>query len=304
MVYEQQSHIIVMLTKVFDFIRVMCSQYWPMDVNKPKLYGQIEVTLLTEEPLADFQIRTLKIRKIEDTGRNKGLGTLSPLFNSNLEESKPKSAIDAQANEKEKSEFARPATPSYNKLSSENEDYRIVYQFAYEKWPTHSCPFATSILQFRRRVRIFMKELLKEEKNLGPVIVHCSDGGGRTGCYLAIDANLEYAKEDHLYDVFNYAKKLRSQRRNLIEGVDQYKFIYEVLEEAHKSGKTWFPVSELQVKMKFKSIKDPVTKINEYQREYDKILKVTPKFSIGDCAGGHRVENRSKNRDVLTIPRK
>ena len=142
-----------------------------------------------------------------------------------------------------------------------------------------------------------------------------SDGGGRTGCYLgifskleflininikinlffysiylAIDANLEYAKEDNMYDVFSYAKKLRSQRSNLIEGVDQYKFIYECLEEAHKSGKSWFPVSELQVKMKFKSIRDPVTKINEYQREYEKILKVTPKFSIGDCAGGHRVE--------------
>lgn len=26
--------------------------------------------------------------------------------------------------------------------------------------------------------------------------------------------------------------------------------------------------------------------------------------TIGDCAGGHRVENREKNRDVSTVPRK
>lgn len=84
-----------------------------------------------------------------------------------------------------------------------------------------------------------------------------------------------------MYDVFNYAKRLRQMRRYLIDGVDQYKFVYECLEEAHKCGKTWFPVSDLSVKMRFKSIKDPITKINEYQREYDKILKVTPKFTIG-----------------------
>lgn len=129
-----------------------------------------------------------------------------------------------------------------------------------------------------------------------------SDGGGRTGSYLAIDSNLEYAKEDSMYDVFSYAKRLRQQRRGLIDGVEQYKFVYECLEEAFKSGKTWFPVSDLAIKMKWKSIRDQVTKINEYQREYEKILKVTPRFTIGDCAGGHRVENRSKNRDVLTIP--
>lgn len=30
---------------------------------------------------------------------------------------------------------------------------------------------------------------------------------------------------------------------------------------------------------------------------------MTSKFSIGDCAGGHRLENRDKNRDVSIVPR-
>ena len=41
---------------------------------------------------------------------------------------------------------------------------------------------------------------------------------------------------------------------------------------------------------------------NEYQREYQKIIKMTARPTIGDCAGGHRIENRDKNRDVSIVP--
>jgi hypothetical protein len=44
-----------------------------------------------------------------------------------------------------------------------------------------------------------------------------SDGGGRSGVYLAIDANLELAEEEDCFDVFGYLKKLRQSRKGLIE---------------------------------------------------------------------------------------
>ena len=31
---------------------------------------------------------------------------------------------------------------------------------------------------------------------------------------------------------------------------------------------------------------------------------LVPKLSIGDCAGGHRSENRNKSRDIMLLPRK
>lgn len=34
------------------------------------------------------------------------------------------------------------------------------------------------------------------------------------------------------------------------------------------------------------------------------ITNQTPRFSIGDCAAGHRADNRDKNRNVLIVPRK
>lgn len=85
---------------------------------------------------------------------------------------------------------------------------------------------------------------------------------------------------------------------------DQYKFVYDTLEEFVISGNSWFPVKELSQRLKEKSVKDNVTKMNAYQREYAQICKQTPRFTIGDCAGGHRGDNRDKNRDVLCVPRK
>ncbi|GFU86549.1 hypothetical protein TNCV_4479851 [Trichonephila clavipes] len=43
--------------------KVMCVQYWPTDLDKPEEYGNLEITLLAEEQLANFFIRTVKIRK-------------------------------------------------------------------------------------------------------------------------------------------------------------------------------------------------------------------------------------------------
>ncbi|PRD26277.1 UNVERIFIED_CONTAM: Ptprt [Trichonephila clavipes] len=94
------------------------------------------------------------------------------------------------------------------------------------------------------------------------------DGCGRTGAYLCIEANLELAEEDFVYDVFGYAKKLRASRRGMIETLEHYKFIYDALEEANICGSTWFPVNALSQQLKFKSMKNPVTRMNEYQREY------------------------------------
>ena len=44
-----------------------------------------------------------------------------------------------------------------------------------------------------------------------------SDGGGRSGVFLAIDANMESVEEDGVVEIFGYMKKLRQARRGLVE---------------------------------------------------------------------------------------
>ncbi|KOC69840.1 Receptor-type tyrosine-protein phosphatase T, partial [Habropoda laboriosa] len=250
MVWQEKACCIVMLTKTFDFIRVMCVQYWPASKEKDEEYGGIGVSVLKEEELANFHIRTIRLYKKNE--------------------------------------------------NDEVTEERTLLQFHYTEWHSHTCPFGNAVLEFRRRVRAVVGSTIKNES--GPMVVHCNDGGGRSGVYLAIDANMELAEEEDAFDVFGYLKKLRQSRRGLIENLEQYKFVYDTLEEFVVCGTSWFPVSELSQRLKQKSVKDPITKMNEYQREYQQICKQTPRFTIGDCAGGHRADNREKNRDVLVVP--
>lgn len=41
-------------------------QYWPPAVDKTEAYGEIYITTLKEEQLANFQIRTFRIFKMEN----------------------------------------------------------------------------------------------------------------------------------------------------------------------------------------------------------------------------------------------
>lgn len=46
-----------------------------------------------------------------------------------------------------------------------------------------------------------------------------SDGGARTGVYLAVDSNLELHEEDGKLDVYGYVKRMKQARPGLIETV-------------------------------------------------------------------------------------
>lgn len=59
-----------------------------------------------------------------------------------------------------------------------------------------------------------------------------SNGGGRSGAFLALDANLELMQRTGQIDVYEYAKTLVNSRQHLIESVDQYTFLYDALCEA------------------------------------------------------------------------
>lgn len=244
-VWHQKSKIIIMLTKTFDFIKVMCVQYWPARVGGRDVYQHISVDLVKEEQLANFCIRTFRLTK------------------------------------------------------EGSDEEREIIQFHFTEWPAHTHPFLNAVIEFRRRVRIWIKSYLTPAD--GPIIVHCGDGGARTGTFLAIDANLELYEEDGMFDVYGYVKKLRNARRGLIETVDQYKFIYDILEEFLNCGYSFFPVTQLSERLKQKSMKVDGQK-TEYQIEFEKVCKGTTRFTIGDCAGGHRADNRFKNRNVLCVP--
>ena len=56
MVWQEQASVIVMLTKTFECIKVMCVQYWPNSVKSTETFGDFVVTLLKEEVFAHYKV--------------------------------------------------------------------------------------------------------------------------------------------------------------------------------------------------------------------------------------------------------
>ncbi|KAF6288898.1 protein tyrosine phosphatase receptor type H [Rhinolophus ferrumequinum] len=60
LVWEQQSHTLVMLTNCTEFGRVKCEHYWPLDAQ-PCTYGHLQVTLEGEKAMENWTIRDLQL---------------------------------------------------------------------------------------------------------------------------------------------------------------------------------------------------------------------------------------------------
>ena len=67
-------------------------------------------------------------------------------------------------------------------------------------------------------------------------------------------------------------------------------------------GETFMDVRELLSRVQSKSRKDAQSGRNEYANEHKLLNELIPRFTIGDCAAGHRAENRGKNRNSLVVP--
>ncbi|CAR64684.1 Receptor-type tyrosine-protein phosphatase kappa [Caenorhabditis elegans] len=244
MVWELGSNCIVMLTKVFDFMRVMCLQYWPLTKFQ---FREIEVETTEVKTYSHFVIRTFKLTR---------------------------------------------TTP-------ESIETRIVKHFHFTEWELDSFPYISAFIELRRRVRQFMEKNPVE----APMVVHCSNGAGRSGAFLALDANLELMKKTGQLDFFEYAKTLVNSRPHLIDSVEQYMFIYEVLSEAVMCNVQPIEMHLLKERSSmYKAKKNRELLETQETHENKLLMHLTPTLRIGDCAGGHRLENRGKNRDVMVVP--
>uniref|UniRef100_A0A665WTJ1 Receptor-type tyrosine-protein phosphatase F n=1 Tax=Echeneis naucrates TaxID=173247 RepID=A0A665WTJ1_ECHNA len=118
----------------------------------------------------------------------------------------------------------------YKNGSSEKREVR---QFQFMAWPDHGVPeYPTPILAFLRRVKSC------NPPDAGPMVVHCSAGVGRTGCFIVIDAMLERMKHEKSVDIYGHVTCMRAQRNYMVQTEDQYIFIHEALLEAATCGNT------------------------------------------------------------------
>ncbi|XP_058458116.1 tyrosine-protein phosphatase non-receptor type 61F isoform X2 [Malaya genurostris] len=115
----------------------------------------------------------------------------------------------------------------------ESNKSREVVQFHYTTWPDFGIPSSpVAFLQFLKDVR----DSGALDKDVGPPIIHCSAGIGRSGTFCLVDCCLvliDKEGEDKV-SVQNVLLELRQYRMGLIQTVDQLYFSYQAIIEGMK----------------------------------------------------------------------
>ncbi|XP_060593890.1 tyrosine-protein phosphatase non-receptor type 1-like [Ruditapes philippinarum] len=108
----------------------------------------------------------------------------------------------------------------------ETQEVREVFHFHYITWPDFGVPSSpVSFLIFLEAVRT--KGVL--EQNVGPAVIHCSAGIGRSGTFCLVDSALVLVENNGSLKGINVKDLLismRSYRMGLIQTAEQLKFSY------------------------------------------------------------------------------
>ncbi|KAL0967367.1 hypothetical protein UPYG_G00251340 [Umbra pygmaea] len=176
-------------------------------------------------------------------------------------------------------------------------EMREVKQFHFTGWPDHGVPYhATGLLSFIRRVKI------SNPPSAGPIVVHCSAGAGRTGCYIVIDIMLDMAEREGVVDIYNCVKALRSRRINMVQTEEQYIFIHDAILEACLCGETAILACEYKAAYYDMIRIDSQSNSSHLKDEFQTLNSVTPQPQPEDCSIALLPRNHEKNRFMDMLP--
>ncbi|XP_049335760.1 protein tyrosine phosphatase receptor type Fa isoform X5 [Astyanax mexicanus] len=180
----------------------------------------------------------------------------------------------------------------YKNGSSEKREVR---QFQFMAWPDHGVPeYPTPILAFLRRVKAC------NPPDAGPMVVHCSAGVGRTGCFIVIDAMLERMKHEKSVDIYGHVTCMRAQRNYMVQTEDQYVFIHEALLEAATCGHTEVPARSLYTHIQKLTQVPPGDTVTAMELEFKKLAN--SKAHTSRFISANLPCNKFKNRLVNIMP--
>ncbi|KAI3357910.1 hypothetical protein L3Q82_016291, partial [Scortum barcoo] len=115
---------------------------------------------------------------------------------------------------------------------------RPIRHYWFTSWPDHHIPQCTApLLRLVEEVETYSKSLLQPSSqpitasvsDPGPIIVHCSAGIGRTGCFIASSLGCRQLREAAQVDILETVCQLRLDRGGMIQTTEQYQFLYSTL---------------------------------------------------------------------------
>ncbi|XP_015280160.1 PREDICTED: tyrosine-protein phosphatase non-receptor type 7 [Gekko japonicus] len=106
------------------------------------------------------------------------------------------------------------------------DECRIVKHIVFSSWPDQKTP--ESVKTFLNLV-LEAEKILRASENTGPVVVHCSAGIGRTGCFIATHIGCQQLKDKEEVDILGIVCQLRIDRGGMIQTSEQYQFLHHTL---------------------------------------------------------------------------
>ncbi|XP_064476684.1 receptor-type tyrosine-protein phosphatase mu-like isoform X2 [Ornithodoros turicata] len=240
LIWQEEITKFIMAANLIEDGKRKVERYWPESCCK---YGDIMVTLISEDVFVDYTIRSFKLHKSGAAAK------------------------------------------------------RVVKQFHFTAWPDHGVPaYPFSLME----VLDLAKATAPSSK--APLLLHCSAGVGRTGTIVLLDMALAMANAEKRVDVMGLLYKLRQQRVNLVETLEQYQFVHEALldrlfaEPTRKHQELIIPY--------FNRIRQekPDCKKTDLELQYDKLKQLSPPLSQELCKFALTPDNRLKNRSIEILP--